>query len=309
MDPVVSVVIPTHNRPNWLVRALTSVLEGEFDDFEVVVSNNGEPEHTRRLCRRVPDSRVRWIEQEHAPGSLDNFLAGLALARGRYIAMLHDDDWWSPRFLSVLVPPLDRYPNAVVAFADHYVTDEKGEVNTVVTEAEAERSGRAGLREGLHQPFFGLAARQSVALTACLFRRDSLAVSEVTPEVGSFYDVWMPYLLASTGGAAYFTRERIMYYRAHAASYTANSDPAGCLAAVECRQRMLKDPNLRPYEGRITKQLAGDHVQAGARLLRRGAREPARRHLLAAIRLRPAVKPLAGWAASWVAPTSLLARL
>jgi glycosyltransferase involved in cell wall biosynthesis len=309
VDPVVSVVIPTHNRPKWLVRALTSVLEGEFDDFEVVISNNGEPDDTRRLRASVRDSRVRWIEPEHAPGSLDNFLAGLALARGRYVAMLHDDDWWSPRFLSVLVPPLDRYAEAVAAFADHYLTDERGNVDPAGTESLTERSGRANLREGLHQPFFGEAIRPNMALTACLFRRDALAVSKITPEVGSFYDVWTTYLLARTGGAAYFTRERIMYCRAHAASCTASSDPAGCLAAIECRQRMLKDPSLRPYERLITKQLAGDHVQAGARLLRRGVRAPARRHLLAAITLRPAVKPLAGLAASWVAPNGLLARL
>jgi hypothetical protein len=309
VDPVVSVVLPTHNRPDWLRGALTSVLEGEFCDLEVVVSNNGEPGDTRRLRASVRDSRVRWIEQEHAPGSLDNFLAGLALARGRYVAMLHDDDWWSPRFLSVLVPPLDRYPEAVAAFADHYLTDERGEVDPAGTESLTERSGRANLREGLHQPFFGEAVRPNVTLTACLFRRDALAVSEITPEVGSFYDVWVMYLLASTGGAAYFTRERIMYCRAHAASYTANTSPSGCLATIECRQRMLKDPSLRPYERLITKQLAGDHVQAGARLLRRGAREPARRHLQAGFRLSPAVKPLAGWAASWVAPNGLLARL
>ena len=42
-QPLVSVVLTTHNRPVWLAEALTSVLDGEFADFEVVVSNNGNP--------------------------------------------------------------------------------------------------------------------------------------------------------------------------------------------------------------------------------------------------------------------------
>ena len=308
VDPIVSVVLPTHNRPEWLLRALSSVLEGEFDDLEVVVSNNGEREHTRRLRTKLQDSRVRWVEQDHAPGMLDNLLAGLALTRGRYVAVLHDDDRWSPRFLSTLVPPLERHPEAVIAFADHYVTNERGEADAVATERNTRLSGRADLGEGLHQPFFGAVVQRSVAMTACVFRKEALAISKITAEVGPFYDVWVPYLLASTGGAAYFSRERVMYYREHAASVSATADLAGCLAYVACRQRMLKDPRLRPYARLIGKQLAGDHVATGARLLREGARGPARRHLLASMRLNPALKPLAGWAASWIAPKALLAR-
>src|SRR5262249_61213009 len=60
--PTVSVVLPTHNRPIWLAEALTSVLDGQFQDLEVVVSNNGNPEHTRSLPRAIGDPRGRWIE-------------------------------------------------------------------------------------------------------------------------------------------------------------------------------------------------------------------------------------------------------
>jgi glycosyltransferase involved in cell wall biosynthesis len=309
VQPIVSIVLPTHNRPVWLAEALTSVLNGEFDDLEVVVSNNGNREDTRHLQATIPDSRVRWVEQDRTLGPVDNFLAGLAVARGRYIAPLHDDDRWSPGFLATLVPPLERHPEAVVAFADHYLINEQGDVELAATEANTERWGRAKLLEGLHRPFFGVVARQSVAMTGCVFRRDALPVEQIPPDVGPFYDIWTSYLLAKSGGAAYYSSERLLYYRAHEASESSAANLSAHLAAIRGRRRMLQDPSFRPYERVIIARLARDHVVVGAELLRRGRRREAKRHLGAAIRIAPTWKALGGWTASWIAPSSVLSRL
>jgi glycosyltransferase involved in cell wall biosynthesis len=309
VEPLVSVVLPTHNRPGWLAEALSSVLSGAFTDLEVVVSNNGDPEHTRRLEPAIADRRVRWVEQDRELGPVDNFLAGLALARGKYIAPLHDDDRWSADFLGLLVPPLERYPEAVLAFADHYVVDDRGEVDLAATEANTRRWGRAELPEGLHRPFYGAVARQSVPMTGCVFRRDALHVEEIPSDVGPFYDTWVSYLLARSGGAAYFRPERLLYYRAHEASESSGAHVAAHLSAIRGRRRMLQDPRLHPYERVITRRLARDHVLVGAELLRRGGRGEARSHLVAAIRLDPTLKALGAWGASWIAPSNLLAHL
>lgn len=308
-QPLVSVVLPTHNRPVWLAEALSSVLDGEFDDFEVVVSNNGNPEDTRELQAVTPDPRVRWAEQDPAFGVLDNLLAGLALAQGKYVAVLHDDDRWSPRFLAVLVPPLERHRGTVLAFADHYLVDEKGEIDLVATEANTQGWGRADLHEGLHRPFFGAVAHQSVALTGCVFRRDALPVEAITPDIGKFNDIWISYLLACSGGAAYFNPERLLYYRAHAASETSLGKLSCHLDAICGRRRMLADPRLLPHERVITRKLARDHVVAGAELLRGGLRREARSHLAAAVRLDPTLKALGGWTSTWIVPPKLARHL
>jgi GT2 family glycosyltransferase len=308
-EPLVSVVLPTHNRPVWLAEALTSVLEGEFTDFEVVVSNNGNPDDTRRLQARIDDPRVRWIEQDAAPGGLQNFLAGLAAARGKYVAPLHDDDRWSPRFLAILVPPLERHPDAVLAFADHYLVDDRGQIDVAATEANTRYWGRADLQEGVRRPFVEEAvACQSVAISGCVFRRESLAVEEFDAEMGPSYDIWMSYLLARSGGAAFYTPERLLYYRMHDGSATA-SKVAAHLGAAHARRRMLDDPGLRPYRTLITNRIARDHTVVGAEFLRQGCRRDARIHLAAAIRLDPTLRAVAGWAATWLAPSQLLACL
>jgi hypothetical protein len=307
--PLVSVVLTTHDRPAWLAASLASVLDGKFADIEVIVSNNGDPAPTRRLSSVIDDARVRWVEQPASTSVIGHLRAALGLVRGRYVAVVHDDDCWSPDFLSSLVPPLEGHPDAVVAFADHYIVDARGEVSPERTERTTASSGRGALPAGLHRPFFDLLVRQTIPFLACAFRRDALPPAALPDDVGTSYDIWNSYVLASTGGAAFYVPRRLLYYREHSESVTESGDLAGCLAAIGCRSRMLQDPRLDPYRGLLSDRLARDHELAGARLLRLGFRQQGRAHLRAAIGLRPTAKALAGWSAAWLAPRSVLTRL
>jgi glycosyltransferase involved in cell wall biosynthesis len=307
--PLTSVVLTTHNRPAWVADALGSVLGGEFEDFEVIVTNSGDPDDTRCLRRTIADPRVRWFEQESGLGMLDNLLAGLAQARGRYVAILHDDDRWSPRFLAVLVPPLEHHPEVVLAFCDHHVIDDAGAVNVAETESASRRFGRADLSEGLIGDFLAVVIRQSVKITGCVWRRDALALGELSPGVAPHLDVWLSYLLARDGGAAYYSPQRLMSYRLHPGCHSASGDPAVWLAGIQCQERMLCDPRLKMHAGVLARRVAGYHRLAAEGMLRQGMRRPARAHLAAAMHLCPTPRAVAGWAASWVAPRSLLARL
>lgn len=307
--PLVSVVLTTHNRPAWLADSLASVLDGTFTDLDVVVSNNGDPCHTRELSAMIDDARVRWVEQAPSLSLVAHFRAALALARGKYVAVLHDDDWWSREFLAALVPPLEEWPEVVVAFADHHIVNARGEVSPERTDATTAISGRRDLAPGIHQPFFELLPRQTIPLLACVFRRELLPPSALPDEIGASYDIWSSYMLASTGGAAYFEPRRLLYYREHSRSVTESGVLDGCLAAISCRSRMLRDPRLDPFRRVLSNRLARDHELAGVRLLRQGSRAEGRAHLRAAIRLHPTAKALAGWSAACLAPRSVLARL
>jgi glycosyltransferase involved in cell wall biosynthesis len=307
-SPSVSVVLPTHNRPAWLRMALTSVLKGEFGDFEVIVSNNGQAEHTRQLAAQVDDPRVRWIEQPPS-GMLEHFLAALSLARGRYVAPLYDDDWWHPSFLARLVPPLEADSEVVAAFADQTQVHADGEPNVAATGYYSRRSGRATLAPGLHRPFYDLAVRETVPLAGCVFRREAVAPSDVPLDVGAAYDVWIAYLLARTGGAAHYCSDRLAFLREHQSSDFAVEPIPNLLGAVNCQRRMLRDPRLARGRDELRRRLAAREHGIGAALLRQGSRSDAREHLGAALRLRPTAKSSAAWVASWIVPTSLLARL
>jgi glycosyltransferase involved in cell wall biosynthesis len=308
-QPLTSVVLTTHNRPAWLAGALDSVLRGGFENLEVIVTNNGDPADTRCLQETVDDPRVRWFEQDQSMGMLDNFLVGLSHVRGRYVAVLHDDDRWSPRFLAVLVPALERHPDAVMAFCDHYLIDDAGRIDSAATESASQRFGRTDLGEGVVGDFLGLVVRQSIKITGCVWRREALPVSELVPGVAPHLDVWLSYLLARGGARAYYSPERLMSYRLHPGAHSASRDPAVWLAGIQCEAEMLRDPKCSAHVEVLTKRVAGYHRLAAEGMLRQGQREPARTHLAAAMRLSPTPRAMAGWTASWIAPTSLLTRL
>jgi glycosyltransferase involved in cell wall biosynthesis len=305
--PQVSVVLPTHNRPLWLRTALESVLEGEFQDLEVIVSNNGRHRHTRELAKEISDFRVRWVEQPPC-GPLEHLLAAFALTRGRYVALLHDDDWWHPRLLATLVPPLEGRPDAVLAFVDQAQVSVVGEIDVAATDYFSQTSGRTTLTPGFHQPFDYLAVREGVSNAGFVFRRESLALADIPLELGTAYDLWIPYLLARTGGAAYYCPDRLVYVRWHANSVLAEEPMANLLSAVDCQRRMLRDPRLEAHYGELRHRLAAREHSIGTMLLRQGSRSAAREHLLTALRVRATLKGGAAWAASWIAPRSLLER-
>jgi glycosyltransferase involved in cell wall biosynthesis len=301
------VIVPTHNRPVWLEAALESVLSGEYQDFEIVVSNNGRPEDTRVLSERIDDARVRWIEQTQSLGARENFLAALALARGRYVAVLHDDDWWHPRLLATVIPPLDEHPEVVIAFADHWLVDADGEIDPVATDYSSRESGRGRLAAGHHQPFHDLAVQENIPICGSAFRREALPPEVFPPQVGTALDVWMGYVLARLNGAAYYCSERLLYYRLHGGNDHAHS--GSLQAAVYCQRCMLDDPRMAAQRDALRRRLATRQQFLGAALLRQGARSDARAQLRQALRLRLTLRGVGAWGASWVVPKSLLSRL
>ena len=304
--PAVSVLLPTHNRPEWLNRALKSVLAGDYEDFEVIVSNNGRPEDSRELEQRINDPRVRWTEQPQDTSPLKNVLAALSLARGRFATVLHDDDWWDSHFLATLVPQLESHRALVAAFASPWWVTEDGQIDHRLSDELNRASGRAALAPGLHQPFHALAVSEEVPIPGCVFRREALPPDSFPDEVGTAWDVWAGYLLAATDGAVYFCPERLVYLTQHANSDLALAGTRNSLAAAYCQRQILRDPRMSAHRGELIRRLAVREQSIGASLLRQGHRDPARRHLSAALRRRATAKGLIAWGASWVVPRSLL---
>ena len=90
--PTVSVVIPTHNRRERVEQAIQSVLTQTFDDFELLVVDDGSIDGTGEyLLTHLDDPRARVIQQPHLGVSSARNL-GLALARGDWVALLDSDD-------------------------------------------------------------------------------------------------------------------------------------------------------------------------------------------------------------------------
>ena len=117
-------IVCTHERPGPLARALRSVLAQTFDDFEVLVVDDGS--NVPAELEEPVDSRVRLIRRDHG-GVGAARAAGLDAARGTYVAYCDDDDEWFPDHLDILVSYLREHPDVVLAYGDSLWPDEGGE--------------------------------------------------------------------------------------------------------------------------------------------------------------------------------------
>ncbi|MCB2198004.1 glycosyltransferase [bacterium] len=112
-EPKVSVVVPTYNRPKGLEHALRSILDGRFQDFEILVVNDaGQP--VEGVIRTLNDKRITYIVHPQNKGLPAARNTALKLARGQYIAYLDDDDIWYENHLETLVAEIQRGKEAVV---------------------------------------------------------------------------------------------------------------------------------------------------------------------------------------------------
>lgn len=107
MPPLVSVIIPTHNRNHLLKRAIQSVLDQTFKDYEIIVVDDTWA--TTEISDDYPNVHFLHIPETPYPGVSRN--AGIKISNGKYIAFLDDDDIWYPEKLKKQISFLEQYPN------------------------------------------------------------------------------------------------------------------------------------------------------------------------------------------------------
>jgi glycosyltransferase involved in cell wall biosynthesis len=94
--PTVSIILPTFNRTDFLQQAIASVSAQSWQDWELIVADDGSDEATQMFLRSLADRRVRivWLAHCGNPARVRN--QAIAAARGQYLAFLDSDDLWAP---------------------------------------------------------------------------------------------------------------------------------------------------------------------------------------------------------------------
>lgn len=123
----VRIGLPTFNRAASLERAIVSVLEQTWSDFELVISDNASTDETEAISRSwvKRDERVRYLRAAENRGPTANFNALFAeCSQARYAMMLADDDWLDPDYVELCRAELEARPgHALVCGLARYVRD------------------------------------------------------------------------------------------------------------------------------------------------------------------------------------------
>ncbi|MGH7979071.1 MAG: oligosaccharide flippase family protein [Limisphaerales bacterium] len=173
----VSVVIPAFNREAFLVKAVNSVLNQSFRDFEIIVVDDGSTDGTRSALQRY-GSQIKYVFQNNAGVSAARN-AGIALAAGQWIAFLDSDDEWSPDFLERQMRAISENQDISVQIADCRYSDQAGEKKSYfeINGTAQQFNGSAYLRP--KQPFAFLLRHLSWQVGSAIIRKDVIERSGV----------------------------------------------------------------------------------------------------------------------------------
>jgi glycosyltransferase involved in cell wall biosynthesis len=315
-QPLVSIITPTYNRPEYLKQALTSAVRQTYENIEIIVSDNCSPENPQAIVDSFKDPRIRFSRNETNIGMFGNTMQAFKMARGKYVATLLDDDLWEEDFLEKLVPPLEANPDLVLSFCDHYVINADGEINYEITEHCSQLFQRANLGEGIYQPFYkiGLVDQAVATAMAAVIRREVVDWDNIPEEVGGSWDIYLTYLCCSTGMGAYYYPEKLTRYRRHDETETMLSGRRNYQAKIRkaqaemfCFQCFMEDEKLKEFKPYFQQQWVKVSTTLGIGLMRAEQVKQARPYLWRSLRQKLNLRSMAALLLSF-APAKVAAK-
>lgn len=159
----VSVIIPTCNRPDFLMEAIESVWEQTLLPDEIIIGDDSKDDITEKLVKEklIPVSKVPIKYFHHKPslfqaGNVDFLIQS---ASKEFLLLLHDDDALLPECLEILEPPLAENPEAVASFGKQYLIDENSNYipgGEIINENTYRVPKNAGIVEGEWAAIIGM---------------------------------------------------------------------------------------------------------------------------------------------------------
>ena len=289
---LVSVVIPTYNRPEYLKQAIDSAVRQTYRNIEIIVSDNCSTDNTQEVVASFQDSRIRYWRQPENLGMFANQMHAFKMGRGKYIASLHDDDMWNEDFLEKLVPHLEEHPDIILAFCDQYIMDAQGKIDDAVTERNTRAYKRNQLKQGIHQPFYeiGVIHKSVPTAAACVIRNELVDWDSLPKEVSGMWDLYLTYLCCRTGRGAYYLPERLTRYREHQQTDTMLSGGQNAQAQIRkakaemfCYERFMADACLEKFQPYFRQKWLQANTTLGIGLLRSDQSAQARPYLWQAL--------------------------
>jgi glycosyltransferase involved in cell wall biosynthesis len=242
VDPVtlVSVILPTYNRPGFVAAAIDSVIKQSCPDWELIIADDGSADETADHLRALHDHRITVLRLPHSgnPSKVRN--AAIRRARGEYLALLDSDDLWAPTKIETQLATMRSSPGCRWSYTATADIDATGRL--------VEIAGRAPWT-----PLSGNIVDALITIRAIVSTSSVMAERSLVEEVGGFdeqqlfgedYDLFIR--LAQRSPVAVVDR-RLMFERNQEDSYSADRIGAyeGWVRLYDNLTRSLSDDRLR----------------------------------------------------------------
>lgn len=217
INPLVSVVVTTYNRTDYLKLTLESILNQTLSDFEVIVIDDGTANNlNEELCNQFEKVKYFKIENSGGPARPRNF--GIREAQGKYIAFLDDDDLWLPEKLERQVAILEKNADYGLVHTCCDVIDENGKLKNVVI-------GRPGTPDVKHGDVsLRMVGNWTLMTSSVIIRKEVLekvgVFNEQMPAAGEDVEFWVRCSFATK---FYYIDESLVLYRVHTGNISGSS--------------------------------------------------------------------------------------
>jgi len=115
--PLISIIMPTKDRPNLIINAIRSVINQSYSNWELIIINDGG-EDISKLVSSFNDSKINYVNLDKNFGKSHANNVGIERSKGGVIAYLDDDDVWYPNHLEVCIRELMRFENRKFVYSD-----------------------------------------------------------------------------------------------------------------------------------------------------------------------------------------------
>ena len=180
-SPKVSVIVPTYNRADRLERALNSIVSQTYQDFELIVVDDGSTDKTSQLMKSFPKAQYFYIKKNSGVSKARN--VGLAFAKGELICFLDSDDLWKEKKMQIQSLWLENNKDSQICYTDEIWVRNGVRVNPM----------------NRHRKYSGDIFRHCLGL--CIVSPSSVMIrAKLFDEIGNFdeslpacedYDLWL----------------------------------------------------------------------------------------------------------------------
>ena len=239
--PRVSVILPVHNRADVLPRAIRSVLDQEFREFELIIIDDGSSDNSAKVAQSFGDERIRLIRLEQNRGGNIARNEGIRIARASLISFLDSDDRYLPTKLAWTVAEFDQKPELDL-IVDSFVKigapgarrSELVRRNPVINDRELFR--KALFTRQLWKATPAISVRRETAVKAGMFDESLRRLQD------------FDFLIRASKFASCASTDQVLwvkYWDANAISAKDNMIPAN-VELVRRHPEYLQTPNYRP---------------------------------------------------------------
>lgn len=127
INHLVSIVMPAYNGEKSLSRAINSLIDQTYQNWECIIINDGSTDNTLEVIKEscLRDARIKYVSFNQNKGRAKARQVGLEMAQGDYLAMLDCDDFYHPQKIKYQLEIMDKYPDIVLVSSGMYSFGEK----------------------------------------------------------------------------------------------------------------------------------------------------------------------------------------